>query len=292
MSAVLVGSAAFGEVDIFGGVDSNIKTGGWGSGMCAAMNERPLIGNSVIKVNTQGLHEGGRIDLVNPVQIASDSLNDEYIQFMVRFTTVSLTSPGAFVSPGFGATSTPGLMDPRMAAYYYQDSDAPVRAKATVFRVILTSVEGQSLEACSAVPMKSEEGWFNISIPLQTLGLKTGDTFTLSRILVFTDIPDNFAIGQIGIVKDDTPITASPGEEQVVAVNDSVFFRADAEGGASQLRYSWNFGDAGPTGEDATGEVVTHRYKYGGDFSVKLTVSDVWGIKAPATVTTAISVND
>lgn len=291
--AVLVSSAAMGEVELFKGLPTGYKVGGWGSGFCTLAADRPLVGSAVIKITTQGLHEGGRLDFDNPVEIVSDSVDSEYLQFSVRFTTVSVASTTAFYGPGFGVTSMPGLMNPKMAAYYYQDMEVPARAKVSTFRVVMLSADGKkSVEASSSVPMKSEDGWYKISIPMKIMGFKKGDSFPVKRMMFFSDVPDNYSIGEISVVKDDTPITATPCEDQVIGQNDIVLFRADAEGGATQLHYSWNFGDVSALGEDATGEITTHRFKRGGDFKVKLTVSDVWGIKSPVTVETLITVND
>jgi hypothetical protein len=292
VAAILVSCAAMAEIDLFKGIASGYRPGTWGSGFCTLVNDRPFAGNCVIKITTQGLHEGGRLDFTTPVQMVSEDVDSEYLQFTIRFTTISLTSDNAFFGPGFNVTSMPGLMNPKMAAYYYQETDVPIRAKISTLRLVMMSSDEKSVEICTGVPMKSEEGWFKISIPMKKFGFKAGDSFQLSRMMFFSDIPDTFAIGQISVIKDDVPITANPGEDQEVPVNEPVLLTADADGGSTELSYSWNFGDSGGAGEDATGPVVTHRFKSGGDYTVKLTVSDAWGIKAPVTVSTLVSVND
>jgi hypothetical protein len=184
---------------------------------------------------------------------------------------------------------------PGGSSRYYsggQEFDVPSRPKVNRVRVVLESAGGRSVEATAEVPTARDEGWYKIAVPFKVLGLKEGDSFPVSRILVFTDVPDTIFVGQIGTVRDDTPITAYAGEDQVVAVYDTVTLRAEAEGGASLLRYSWNFGDRDPNGEDASGIMVNHKFSKGGDFTVKLTVSDVWGLKKPVVETIKITVND
>ncbi len=262
--------------------DSGITVGGWGSGTAVEATDRVYTGSRSIKISTQGLHQGAALSFKSPIVLLSQQtdLNNKYLEFIVAFNTV--------LRSGFG------LSGGSSAAYYSgsQEIEIPMKPKVTRLRIVVESVEGKSIEATASVPVNSVDGWYRIAIPFKALGIKADDQFSVSRIMIFGDVPDTMFLGQIGTTVDDTPITADIGDDQVVAIHDMVTFRAEAEGGVSMLKYSWNFGDRGPAGEDASGEIVTHRYAKGGDFTVKLTVSDVWGIKEPVVQTIKVAVND
>jgi hypothetical protein len=174
----------------------------------------------------------------------------------------------------------------------YDDSDTQLKPKATQVRVVIETPDDRSEEATQPMPDRDEEGWYKVSVPFKSLHFKTGESFPISRILIFTDVPDTFYLGEIITVRDDTPIIVNDIDDQVIAIYDTVTFRADAEGGASTLRYEWNFGDKSPDGVDATGGIVNHQYMKSGDFKVVLTVSDALGVKKPVKTQCTISVND
>lgn len=292
----LIAGSSQAEAVLFGGDPlsaSGIAIGGWGSGSAFEASDRVLVGSRSIKVTTQGLHEGARIDFKNPVGLISDGISDEdYLQFAFSFTTVATGTGPGFMGPGFGAISMPGGGMPMGPGVMYQDMEVPSKTKINSVRLVIESADGKSIEASQDVPPAGEDGWYRVAVPFKYLGLKQGDSFRVSRVLVFTDVPDTFYVGEIAAVRDTTPIVADPGEEQDVAIYDIVSFRAEAEGGACSLRYSWNFGDNGTDGEDATGEIVSHKYRKGGEFTVRLTVTDAWGIKKPVITTTTATVND
>jgi hypothetical protein len=292
----LIANAASAEIILFKGDpvrNNGIIISGWGSGTAIEASDRVYTGRVSIKVNTQGLHEGARIDFKNPVDLLSEPFDDStYLQFVLGFSMLVKDGMGG-ISSSFPGRSTAAVAS-GSGGYYSggQEIEIPSRPRSRSLRVVLESTDGKSVEVTSDIPSKSENGWFNVCIPFKVLGFKPGDSFPVSRILVFTDVPDNMFIGQIGSMKDNTPITVDIGDEQTIAVVDTITFRAVAEGGASMLRYSWNFGDRDSEGEDATGEIVNHRFTKGGDFNVKLTVRDYWGIKKPVTKTVKIVVID
>ena len=66
-------------------------------------------------------------------------------------------------------------------------------------------------------------------------------------------------------------------------------FHGTADGGASALRYTWNFGASGTDAEQAEGQTVQTQYDTAGNYTVTLTVSDLDGIKKPATSTVTVT---
>jgi len=297
LAAGFIGSAAMGEILLFNG-DPISRTGislvGWGSGSIVEATDHLYVHSRCVKIRSEGLHEGGCIAFKDPIDILSEAFDDNtYLQFVVLFSTIDREGTGIGGSPGFGIHTISGI------GTYVSDGQefrVPARPKVKYLRVVLESSEGGRIEANQSVPVYDDEGWYKIAIPFKTMGFKSGDSFHVSRIIISTDYPDTIFIGQIGTIVDDTQITCNAGDDQVIAVNDLVTFRAQAEGGISQLEYYWNFGDRNrpndPEAYDATGEIVNHRYTKGGEYTVKLMVKDKAGIKKPAVSTVQIVVND
>ncbi|GAA1931549.1 PKD domain-containing protein [Nocardioides marmoribigeumensis] len=66
---------------------------------------------------------------------------------------------------------------------------------------------------------------------------------------------------------------------------------SDKETAASNLRYSWSFGDGGTT-KDATGRTVRHSFGRPGTYTARLTVTDAKGAQDTDTVRVAVGVVD
>ena len=58
---------------------------------------------------------------------------------------------------------------------------------------------------------------------------------------------------------------------------------ASANGGATPLKYSWDWDDTDGIQEESIGRSVEHTYYKDRDYVGTLTVSDVYGIKPPVT---------
>jgi hypothetical protein len=288
LTVVFAIGASAADVALFRGEttrNAGLVVGGWGSGTAVEAKDRVYSGTVSIKVTTQGLHEGGRIDFRNPINLLDQQIDDTcYLQLVLGFTATDRLSVGG-AAGGYGI---PG-------SYYSggQEIVIPARPLVKQIRLVLESEEGKSVEVTAPVPTHEDDGWYRIAIPLRAFGFKAEDkSFRVSRLLIFSDIPDTIFVGQIETIRDNTPITANAGDDLVEWINETLTFKAEAEGGVSVLNYSWNFGDKDSEGEDAAGEIVTHRFTKGGDFKVKLVVSDYWGIKKPATHIINVTIND
>ena len=102
-----------------------------------------------------------------------------------------------------------------------------------------------------------------------------------------------FYVGNIAVVNDATPITGDTNYHEInLALGDEIDLAAIGYGGASVLRYTWNFGEGGdPSLVDAEGQTVTRKFRKPGDFVITLTISDKFGLKKPFTTTIKVSVN-
>jgi PKD repeat protein len=109
-------------------------------------------------------------------------------------------------------------------------------------------------------------------------------------LAVFGDRYQQFFIGEISVLTDDTEIVVDPLDEPIAAINDQITFTGTAQGGASTLKYSWDFDAKDGIQEDQVGQVVTHTYRKAGTYKVTLTVADLDGLKKPSTTSVDVEV--
>jgi PKD domain-containing protein len=298
-------------------VASGLQLAGWGSGEAIDTTGEAYSGSNSIKLVTEGYYAGGRLIFREPVDI-TPQFTDPYtfLEMAIKFLpgqirTNNPNSPGGGGPggppgfggpgggpPGFGGPGGPG--GPGGAA----DSSDPASALLITpdtqrLRVALHFDGGVAV--AEDYPLirfvTSEPGWVQVAIPFAVFkGAPHMASYRLQEVRIFSDAPDTFFIGQINTVTDNDPISVEPLEEQVVAVNDRVDFVANAEGGLSGLKYSWDFDSADGIQEDAVGPRVNHVYTKaspeGKPYTVTLTVSDIAGKKRPVSVTTTVEVID
>ena len=269
------------NISLYAGDTANLTLGAWGSGRAEAVTEPALIGGQSIRVTTQGLYQGARIDLKTPVDLTPAFANPQaYLRFQLRFTGTGATQP--VYDPATGETR---------------------RSVASPFnwmRFLLTMADGTRHELIRPVEVQGSDdpdSWLPVAFPVgailkkpggQSLPAPAGEGARLAQIAVFGDRYEQFYVGEIGVLTDDTEILVDPLEEQIAFVGDQLTFAATAEGGASTLRYSWDFD--GDKQEDRTGRVAQYYWRKPGKYPVTLTVSDVDGLKKPATATVTIDV--
>ena len=89
------------DVSIYKGEDpseNGMMLGGWGSGNAIKAKELILEGSWSIKITTQGLYSGGKIEFGQPVTLFSGGIDDtRYIQFGLFFNETQMVNP----APGF-----------------------------------------------------------------------------------------------------------------------------------------------------------------------------------------------
>lgn len=265
----------------------NILAGSWGSGKCEDVARSGYSGTHSLKVTARSLYEGGRIDFGQPIDLTEHFAKpDTYLQIMAKMQ--------------LDAT---GEEDPLLDPFYNPNanSGSPTRTPVSRVRLVVKYDSGPSVECQVDVSSFKigDDGWMPISIPLSRLkGRVPRETYKVKRLILSGDGSEPFYVGQIHVITDTKPITADAGLPQFVSANDDVLFRSHAEGGASALRYAWDFDDKDGIQEDALGEVVYHKFRRPTtskndtnlEFKVTLTVSDAFGIKKPVTSTVMVTV--
>ena len=87
----------------------------------------------------------------------------------------------------------------------------------------------------------------------------------------------------MSVITDETEISIAPLDDQVGYLNAEMAFTGSAEGGASTLKFSWDWDDKDGIQEDSVGRTAGHTFRKAGKYTVTLTVSDVDGVKKPQT---------
>ncbi|MCS7309673.1 MAG: PKD domain-containing protein [Armatimonadetes bacterium] len=212
-------------------------------------------------------------------------------------------APGMGGMPGAPTTGTGrrtgGMLGgfPGMPGYgpYQGGYTAPTMTTRVMrqMRVVVVTADGKQYEAVAPFdpPLTDQEGWFPIGVALGAFKGLSPDA-QIREIRVFGDAYGVFYVGEIRVATDATPITGDAGEEQIVAANDLVRLEARASAGITPLRYSWDFDASDGIQEDAVGRVVTTRYRKPGEYTVTLTVTDIYGMKKPFVATTKVTVNE
>lgn len=162
-------------------------------------------------------------------------------------------------------------------------------------RVIVTTTDGKKSEAYLPVSSSSagENGWKNIGLPLQAITGLDRTNKVIKEIAFSGDATATFYVGELRVVSDTTPIRADilGNRTYNLALGDQLILNGSGTGGASILKYSWDFDNTDGIQADAENQQVVYRFRKPGKFKVTLTVTDSFGLKAPATATIEVTVN-
>lgn len=270
-------------ITIYSGNTAGITLGSWGGGICKESTKNAYGGDKSIEITSKGLYQGGRLDFSKPVDLTSQFARDDaYLELVTKFRgtqetydawAMDVAAPSA--TDMYGGTATPGKQVKRI-------------------QIMLFLEGGQILESqvdISAYRL-NEDGWMSVAFPLKYLKRDLNlPAYKLKRIVVTGDGSEPFYIGEIRTTVDSTPLTADAGEEKEIGKNYNVLFRGTSRS-ITGLKYSWDFDNSNGIQEEAVGDVVYHRFTRAGVYTVTLTVSDIFGLKKPATSTVKVTVNE
>jgi hypothetical protein len=179
--------------------------------------------------------------------------------------------------PGTGTTSGPATME-----------------KLNTVRVIISTTDGKKSEAYLPLPAaRPGKPWKTVAIPLKLVNGFDKTNKIINSIGFSGDATAVYYVGDIRIVNDPTPITGEMNAKQPLnlALGDTVKFIGMGNGGASILRYTWDFDDTDGIQEDAIEQVVDHKFRKAGKYVVTLTIKDFYGLKKPFSTTVNVTVN-
>lgn len=262
------------------GNSGNIRLSSWGSGSAVPTTDNVLLGDAAIKVTTHGMFQGGRIDFKEPVDLGAALANPRtYIRLMTRFNSSSGSNvtgsfpgaPGGFGGEG-GFSSTGSLAN---------------KAPFERMRFLAILSDGRQIELIRPLDMKptdDPDAYMPVTFPLAALKKSAGGSLTsgkLKSLVICGDKYQQFQIGEIQVITDDSEIDVAPLEQIDAFADNDIPFQGDAEGGASTLKFTWDWDAADGIQEDAVGRSVNKVFKKAGKVVITLTVSDVDGLKKP-----------
>jgi hypothetical protein len=278
------------------GNSGNIRLSSWGSGLAEPTADNVLLGDAAIKVTTHGLYQGGRIDFKEPVDFGPAFANpNTYVRLMVRFNE----SSGSNVTGGFGGIGGPGGAPGGIPGGGFGSTGSLAnKAPFDRMRFLMVMADGKKIELIRPLDMKPSDdpdAYMPVTFPLAAAiksakGVPAGQGALLKSLVVCGDKYQQFQIGEIQVITDDTDISVAPLEEMDIFANNDVPFQGDAEGGASTLRFVWDWDAKDGIQEDAIGRSVNKVFTKPGKVVVTLVVSDVDGIKKPQNVKLEIDV--
>ncbi|MCL5283159.1 MAG: PKD domain-containing protein [Armatimonadetes bacterium] len=293
-----VGAANAQLASIYSGSGRNggVEVASWGSGEVAFDQNNVYTGVRSIKVTTQGMFQGARIELAEPIDLSPYiGSTSDYLDFVFRIARQNRNNRGYGFGPGGFMGGPPNTMTgPPNFGGYNQNNQNQYQQNVEIkdLRYVLVTTDGKRVEG--EIPIKSQrqddQGWYNLGVPFAVMKtLASGDK--LKEVQVFADAPGSFYLGEIHIINDTTPIHANSLDDQTEPKDSELTFRGSADDGVTPLVYSWNFGEIkGDKGVDAVGRRVTHIFRKSGDYTVTLTVSDLYGFKKPSVTTCRVRI--
>ena len=263
---------------------SNMKLGSWGSGLCEESSENALAGSRSLKITPKDLYTGGRIDFATPLDLTESAKNpDAYLQFVCQFfgaqamdsLTQSLGTAAA-ATDMYGGTATPGKQVRKLRAVFFFENGPAVEVQGPL----------------SAYKV-GDDGWMVVSFPMAALKGKTElSQYRITRIVLTGDGTEPFFVGEIRIVPDSAPLVADTTDDMEVSKNYPIAFQGFCKSGGSAVKYSWDFDKKNGIQAEAVNDLVYHRFTNIGSYEVTLTITDMFGIKQPASKIIRVKVNE
>ena len=296
----------------------------WGSGTIAETDEVALEGTNSIRVSTRNFFQGGRMLLSKPVDLAkafADKNSLLLISIKVADSKLTLGGGGGGLAgsgggvAGLGGASSGAAGGPpaggppsgRGSGLAGGEAGSGGRgagggatgsgitataAPLRNLRFVITTTDGLKSEGFVPVGSTTDKGWRRVGIPLQAITGFDRTNKQVQEIAFSGDATGTFYIGEMNIVTDSTPITGEPNlREMNLALGDEVELWANGMGGASVLKYTWDFDSADGVQVDAEGQVIKRKFRKPGEYVVTLTISDAFGLKQPYSTTIKVTVN-
>lgn len=161
-------------------------------------------------------------------------------------------------------------------------------------RVIITTTDGKRSEVYLPLETSSasERNWRLVAIPLQAINGLSDSNKAIESVSFSGDATSTFYVGEVRVINDSTPITGDTTFHDLnLALGDEIDFVGMGYGGASVLKYQWDFDQKDGMQVDAEGQSVRRKFRKPGKFVVTLTIVDVFGLKKPHRTTVNVTVN-
>jgi len=300
--------------------DQSLTVKGWGSGSIAESDDAAYEGAHSIRFSSRNFFQGGIITLGKTVDLAKAYTDKNNLLRLVYRTADSSTvigggrggvgGGGGFGGAGLGgpppgvpggagqggagqggAFGGAGLGGPPAATR----GGAGAATKLKTIRVIVTTTDGKKSETYVPVNTSSgtgERGWRSVAVPLQAISGFERTNKTVQSVAFSTDVSAVVYLGDLRVINDSTPVRGEPNVRSINReLGAEVVFSATGQGGTSVLKYTWDFDDSDGVEVDAEGQVVKHKFRRPGTYTITLTISDYFGLKAPFKTTIKAKIN-
>jgi hypothetical protein len=300
--------------------DQGIQLSSWGSGSIGEADELAYEGTSSIRISSRNFFQGGIMKFGRPVALGDafgDRENLLLLTFQVPGTRTQLGGvgggPAGFLGPaGFGGPAgAGGFGGPAGAGGFGGPAGAPGPGGAGGFggfssqapagdlpvdeiRLVLTMTDGRKAEVFLKLDsnLVDNRGWRTIGVPLQAISGLGSTNKTVASVAMSLDRPATIYVGDLKILTDSTPVYAEPMIRELnLSFGQEVILYGNGTGGATPLRYTWDFDDADGVGVDAEGQAVRRRFLKPGSYTVTMTVQDIFGLKEQHRSTIKVVVN-
>lgn len=277
--------------------DQGMALKSWGSGTIAETDETAFEGTTSIRVSSRNFFQGGIIDYLTPVDLGSAYTDKNnllvftlHIPGVIAGQAPSGKGSGKGGGKGAGGAGDLGLNNGEGSGGTTVTSTASLEK----IRLVIATSDGMRSEAFVEVKGKvaDEKGWMKASIPLQAISGFSKTNKMIQSIAIAGDAVSTFYVGEASISSDSTPIYGEINQGDLnLALGDVVQFIGSGYAGASPVKYEWDFDSTDGVQADASGQFVKRRFRKAGDFVVTLTISDMYGLKAPYSTTIKVTVN-
>ncbi len=285
------------SLSLYGGQPADqagISLSPWGGGGIEESGSQSIAGSHSLLVRTATFFQGGTVKFASPVPVAQYASNPENLLLVSAFVVGGSGVPAA----GGGGDRAGGAMAGGGAmgggAMGGATQPAPRAKSMENLRLIIRTSDGKSAEAY--YPLATATGvtdrWRRVGIPLSKIQGFAGTNKEITSISVAGDAPAAFYLGEVRVVTDQTPIQAElSSREMNLGRGQEVTLWAIAQAGFTVVEYSWDFDARDGLQDENTSQVVMHRFRVPGEYTVTCTVRDKFGIKPPWSGTIQVTVN-
>lgn len=300
--------------------DQGINVRSWGSGSIAETDEAAFEGSTSVRISSRNFFQGGILVYQDPVDLATlfsdkNNLLDVTLYIPGSVTTGGGGFGGGDEGPGAGGPTAggvgsaggspggpppgiggppPGFGGPGFGGFRPGGAGQQVPISVEQLRVVITTSDGKKSEAYLSLDstVADPRGWRRVGVPLQAISGFENTNKQVVSIAFSVDAVATFYIGELQVLNDSTPIYGEPNVRELnLALGDEVSLWAMGFAGSSILEYDWTFIDSQGVEVTATGQVVRRRFRVPGDYTIRLTIRDAFGLKEPYSTDITVVVN-
>lgn len=276
---------------------------GWGSGTINQTDETAFEGVNSIRISSRNFFQGGTVTFATPIDLKSAFANKaNLLSVAIRApqTTGGTTNAGSTSGAatlgggGRGGEDRGGGAGDMTGGNPSSSGTTPAAEAFDTIRMILSTTDGKKSEIY--VPTRTsranDRGWIQIGVPLQAIRGLEKTNQVVQSISFSSNATATFFVGDVRAINDATPIYGEPSlRDANIGSGTELTFSANGFGGASILKYTWDFDSSNGIDVDAEGQTVKRRFRKPGIFTVTMTIADSFGLKAPYTTTIKVTVN-